>query len=581
MRTTNFIKKNKYIVLLIGASRYNTHKYADIPNVETNIKLMKELFLDPRYIGVSERNIIVSLNEDSKTIERKITDAKDMAKNSDYTLFVYYSGHGIINPDNYKLYFATSDMDVNYLDTDAIEAKAVLEKISRSAASRKIFVVDACHSGGIHNVMGDAPETALMKNFEGVHYVSACDEDSTALFPKKMPGAPTYFTGALISRIHNGMDTDRPYLTLREVVDDIAYDFKYNKNLPVPQQSSVLNADQMPFAVNVAVAANMSSALPAIETEAEKANESEVESAWQKALNANTIAAYYQFVERFAKSKYAKTAENKIVALEEDEKWAKTESICTLIAYESYKKAYPFGKYISQANAKIAEFKNRKNDDEMWNIAYSANTEAKYKEYISMYPNGAHIVEANNKLHEIAGSKIARIGFWAVFVVALTFFVFKSGNGNDHYNGTIVIPSDSIQAPAATPADTTKSFADKTKNIRVDENYDAYSLERQADILLKNDEMGDYNVCLQKYEMALTIQPDNERIRTKYNELKNKIDSLFDRYVYMASRYLDGGDFDPNDFKECINKAEALKSGDPKVYELNQKFNALFKSNVK
>jgi hypothetical protein len=70
MRTTNFIKKNKYIVLLIGASRYNSHKYADIPNVETNIKLMKDLFMDPRYIGVNERNIIVSLNEDSKTIER-------------------------------------------------------------------------------------------------------------------------------------------------------------------------------------------------------------------------------------------------------------------------------------------------------------------------------------------------------------------------------------------------------------------------------------------------------------------------------------------------------------------------------
>ena len=69
MRTTNFIKKNKYVVLLIGASRYNTRKYADIPNVETTIKLMKDLFMDPRYIGVSERNIIVSLNEDSKTIE--------------------------------------------------------------------------------------------------------------------------------------------------------------------------------------------------------------------------------------------------------------------------------------------------------------------------------------------------------------------------------------------------------------------------------------------------------------------------------------------------------------------------------
>ena len=449
MRTTNFIKKNKYVVLLIGASRYNTRKYADIPNVETNIKLMKDLFLDPRYIGVNERNIIVSLNEDSKTIERKITDAKDMAKNSDYTLFVYYSGHGIINPDNYKLYFATSDMDVNYLDTDAIEAKSVLEKISRSAASRKIFVVDACHSGGIHNTMGDAPETALMKNFEGVHYVSACDEDSTALFPKKNPDAPTYFTGALVSRIHNGMDTERPYVTLREVVDDIAYDFKYHKNLPAPQQSSVLNADQMPFAVNIA---------------------------------------------------------------------ADADKISTAFAYEPV-------------------IKNRKTSKKMINTPYT------------------------------------HVGFWAVFAMALTFFVFKSNN-TVHIDSNAVNPTDSIQVPAYAQVDTAKDFASKTKNIRVDNNYDAYSLEKQADVLLKDNEEANYNVCLKKYEMALSMQPENARIRTKYNNLKIKIDSLFDMYVYRITRYLNsGGEFDPNDFHRFLQLAESLKPGDPKVFELNKKFN--------
>ncbi|MBO7462883.1 MAG: caspase family protein [Bacteroidales bacterium] len=379
MRTINFIKKSKYIVLLIGASRYNTKKYSDIPNVETNIRLMKEMFMDPRYIGVNERNIIVSLNEDSKTIARRITDAKEMAKNSDYTLFVYYSGHGIINPDNYKLYFATSDMDVNYLDSDAIEAKSVLEKISRSAASRKILVVDACHSGGIHNAMGDAPETALMKNFEGVHYVSACDEDSTALFPKDAPDAPTYFTGALIDRIHNGMDTDRAYITLREVVDDIAYDFKYRQNLPVPQQSSVLNADQMPFALNV---------------------------------NANNSAAS------------------------------------------------------SAAPA----------------------------------PERKSAVRRHN-------AKITRVGFATVFAAALTFFVFKSANHGDNRANDMEIPVVSV-------------------------------VENNGDVAA---------------------------------------DSLFNRYVYMASRYLEGGDFDPEDFKDCIAKAEAIKSGDAKVHELNRRFEATYR----
>jgi|GEM_PF-2057985 len=473
MRTANFIKKNKYIVLLIGASRYNSHKYADIPNVETNIKLMKDLFMDPRYIGVNERNIIVSLNEDSKTIERKITDAKDMAKNSDYTLFVYYSGHGIINPDNYKLYFATSDMDANYLDTDAIEAKAVLEKISRSAASRKIFIVDACHSGGIHNAMGDAPETALMKNFEGVHYVSACDEDSTALFPKKMPDAPTYFTGALISRIHNGMDSDRPYLTLREVVDDIAYDFKYRHNLPVPQQSSVLNADQMPFAINV-----------------------------------------------------------------------------------------------NCSNAEVA------------NPVCVPEADNVYDEFFAKYANANSVKTKKAK----KAAKLAKIGFWAVFAAALMFLVFMSANSTvhrHHDNAKPAVATTITKAPAKkNDVDTSKREVSKVQNIRVDNKFDDYSLEKQADLLMKNDEIGNYNVALDLYAKALTVQPYNDRVRGKYDALHNKIDSLFNRYVYMASRYLEGGDFDPEDFKDCINKAEALKSGDPKVYELNQRFNAIYNNGV-
>lgn len=473
MRTTNFIKKNKYVVLLIGASRYNTNKYADIPNVETNIKLMKDLFMDPRYIGVNERNIIVSLNEDSKTIERKITDAKDMAKNPDYTLFVYYSGHGIINPDNYKLYFATSDMDVNYLDTDAIEAKAVLEKISRSAASRKIFVVDACHSGGIHNAMGDAPEAALMKNFEGVHYVSACDEDSTALFPKKMPDAPTYFTGALVSRIHNGMDTDRPYVTLREVVDDIAYDFKYRHNLPVPQQSSVLNADQMPFAINV---------------------------------NCNN----------------AEAAVAPTVSVPESDN-----------VYDDF-----FAKY---ANANSAKTKKAKK-----------------------------------------AAKIAKVGFWTVFAAALMFFVMMSANSGDRHESDVVIPVEMVKVDSAkTNVKAPANANSNSKKVRMDEKFEDYSLEKQADLLMKSNEESNYNVALDLYAKALTVQPYNDRVRAKYDALNGKIDSLFNRYVYMASRYLEGGDFDPEDFKDCISKAEALRSGDPKVYELNQRFYANFNDGVK
>ncbi|MCQ2253071.1 MAG: caspase family protein [Bacteroidales bacterium] len=260
MRTNaNFIKNSKYVVLLIGVSRYeNARGLHDIPNVEANIRQMYNLFLDKRLIGVNEKNIIVSINESAIAINKKLTDASEKAKNSDYTLFVYYSGHGIISPSNYNLYFATSDVEDKYLEDSAINAKGLLDKLNRSVASRKILVVDACHSGQIHNTMGDVNSTVagLMNNYEGVHYVSACDEASSALFNKRKPEEPTYFTGAIIDRVRKGMDMDKPYITLRDIVDDIRDEFKGRKNMPIPQQSSMLNADQMPFAMNVAASGN-------------------------------------------------------------------------------------------------------------------------------------------------------------------------------------------------------------------------------------------------------------------------------------------------------------------------------------
>ncbi len=327
MRTNVNFNKQKYVVLLIGASEYkNTAKFANIPNVKTNIEKMRAIFLDKRYIGVSDKNMIVSLNEDSITIKHALTKACRLAKNSDYTLFVYYSGHGIINPDNYKLYFATSDMDANYLGDDALEAKNMLEKISRSAASRKIFVVDACHSGGIHNTMGDTTEAALMKNYEGVHFVSACDEDSTALFPKNRPDQPTYFTGAIVNRVCDGMDIQKPFLSLRDIVEDIALEFM-DKNLPKPQQSSMLNADKMPFVKNVR-AKN-------IKFESEPAD-------CGKVVDSFNVSAANSTVNE------SKTVKN------DNEMWKIACNADTVDMYNEYVAAFPYGIHINEAAARIS-----------------------------------------------------------------------------------------------------------------------------------------------------------------------------------------------------------------------------------
>jgi hypothetical protein len=579
MRTTNFIRKSKYVVLLIGASRYITNKYSDIPNVETNVEELKKLFLDPRYIGVNERNIIISLNEDSKSVKRKITDATEMAKNPDYTLFVYYSGHGIINPANYKLYFATSDMDVNYLDSDAIDARVLLEKISRSAASRKILVVDACHSGGIHNTMGgDAPETTLMKDFEGVHFVSACDEDSTALFPKKKPNAPTYFTGALINRIHLGMDIDRPYLTLREIVDDIRYDFKHNKKeLPLPQQSSVLNADQMPFALNVVKNNTIMEHNDVVADVAIKNHSNEIDDAWTKTCKENSVVAYYNFVDKFPKSKYTKVAENKIIELEEDEKWIKTENIGTLIAYMSYKKAYPMGRYLSQANVKIAELKNHKKDNDMWNTVCSIDTLDKYKEYVAIFPKGNHTDEAISRIKQLAKSRKSSLIFLLISLVLCVGLVLITTNttppSEKNNNMPIVTKVLSDTDTVKVKTNNNSSSEGQKNNTSSAKEFKKMSYEQKADDLKKAGSLY-YNTALMYYDSCLVSDPENYAVKVKRLELVNLIDSEFNKYIKIVDNLIKCRGLD-DDIEHYINLAAKLKSNDDRLFELVKKYNAM------
>lgn len=551
----NFIKNNKYVALLIGVSTYSKAKLNDIPNVKTNVEELKKLFLDKRYIGVSEKNLITSFNESSEVINRKITDAVNLAKNSDYTLFVYFSGHGIISPSNFNLYFATANFEEKYLEDTAINAKNLLGKISRSVASRKIFVVDACHSGQIHNTMGDMKSNvaSIMKEFEGVHYVTACSEMESALYPKKTPNAPTYFTGAIVSRVQKGLDIDKPYLTLRDIVDDISVDFKERNNLPVPQQSCVLNADQMPFALNV-IDKDFSDWNDNSPSSDSANKQSEVyESEWKKTLKTNTLVAYYDYIEKFPKSPCVKMAENKVVEIEEENLWSKTQNLGTLFAYETYKKAYPVGKYLSEANAKISEFKRINKDNDMWNAVCEINTVEKYRDYLAAFPSGCHADEAVLNIDSLLASKNAKKKFLLVFAALVSVFVFMMPNNSGNENFARV---DSL---CNVHKDTVKHVA---QDSYCAPGFNSKSDEQKADALAK-DELY-YHAALELYIKVYAEDTSNITVENKIKELKAKINNSYDTYMESAEIFLDA-DYGVESAVEMYEKALRMKPGDRKA----------------
>ncbi|MCQ2974811.1 MAG: caspase family protein [Bacteroidales bacterium] len=352
MRTNNYLFKNKSVVLLIGVSQYEDKSIPNIPNVESNINQMKRIFVDTNLIGVNEKNLIVSFNENALNIKKHITDACNKANSSDYTLFVYFTGHGLMSTQDLNVYLAGSDTSEKYLKESGISIKYLKDTILNCYAGKKILVLDACHSGQIHKAMGDS--YSLFKNFDGVHIVSSTSEDECAYYPKKHIGVPTYFTNALISRIKDGMNNSSTYLTLSEIVESIKDEF-CDLGLPLPIQSIDNEVVDVPFVKNV-YNTNVSIDFEQVDNiEVIDKQLSEIETEWNLTLAKNDAYSYFNFIQKFPKCRYSKMAELKLYETEENEKWVDAENQDTISAYLNYVKSYPNGKYIINARKRIVK----------------------------------------------------------------------------------------------------------------------------------------------------------------------------------------------------------------------------------
>ncbi len=258
---TNVIEKKEFgidtqrtKVLLIGVSEYvEDETILDIPNIKQNIKLLKEVLLDENIMGIPKENIVVSLNNTKKIIERKLIKASREAEDENYTLLVYYSGHGILSSENFKLYLTSKESSKTYLESDSINIDRFREIIANSRAARKVVILDACHSGQIHNAMNDFTSTlnSEIKKFKGTYIMTSASEDKPSLFPHKNTNEPTYFTAKLIDVFRNGIDNSKPYISVREIFNEIYNCFKKQEGLPLPQQSIFKDADSILISKNV------------------------------------------------------------------------------------------------------------------------------------------------------------------------------------------------------------------------------------------------------------------------------------------------------------------------------------------
>ena len=234
-------------VLLVGCGKYNDKKIPKVPAVEENLKTFYELLTDKRYFGIPPTNVIVSLNDSYSVVKRLMYDVS--RKPEIETFLLYFVGHGFSMGIN-KYFLAVSDTEKeNDFVNSAIEQEFIKDNIlSFSPAKQKIAIIDACYSGMLTL---NSKNAYFDYQVEGSYILTSSSAEEVSFYHEKE--RYTYFTGALLQIVMNGVNNDRDSITLEDIYRETSAQMR-EKKLQQPTYKNGLNIKPSSFIISRNVA---------------------------------------------------------------------------------------------------------------------------------------------------------------------------------------------------------------------------------------------------------------------------------------------------------------------------------------
>ncbi len=342
--------------VLIGTCVYEYKSFPDIPNVNSNIDLLKAALKNPDLFGCSDFNIREFRNQKAADIVEGIHQF--VFENDQFTdrLLIYYSGHGALeyNDENRQtLYLTTTDTKGKNLDYNAIPIEKLKSILRKSRASKKVLILDCCYSGKAlesGTLGGDAPsiiEKQIQADEEGGFILTSTDAVTTARFDVKNPEEPTYFTKCMIDIINDGIEGIGEFCMMKDVYLELKGRLIHpDMNLPEPKCNSRENGSTIRFVKNKKwIKPDLTD-----------------KQAWKNAKLENSISAFEQFIKDYPESDFIEDAHEKIFDLNMLFDWRKTYSSLEPIAYHEfigryrdYFKIHPDHILLVEANKKIID----------------------------------------------------------------------------------------------------------------------------------------------------------------------------------------------------------------------------------
>lgn len=240
--------------VLIGTARYD-HLPA-IPSVANNLDGLAATLADEVLWGLPPENCRILVDPVTpREVDLALSEAGGAVRPGGL-LLVYFAGHGLIDVETRDLFLALRDTEPEAVHATAVPYDWVRRNVRRSAAERRVVVLDCCYAGRAEmagaTAGADPGSRALAEKarIEKSCLLVAAAANETAQAP---PGEMyTAFTGELISLLGNGLAGGPRLLDVKTVWEVLA-ERLVAKGHPRPEVRARNSGDDIPLVRNAAL----------------------------------------------------------------------------------------------------------------------------------------------------------------------------------------------------------------------------------------------------------------------------------------------------------------------------------------
>lgn len=236
--------------VLIGTARYD--HLPDVPSVANNLDGLAAALSDEVLWGLPRENYRILLDPVApREVDLALSEAAGAVRPGGL-LLVYFAGHGLIDVETRDLFLALRDTETAAVHATAVPYDWVRRNVRRSAAERRVVVLDCCYAGRADMAGGDSRSRALAEKarIEKSCLLVAASANETAQAP---PGATyTAFTGELISLLGEGLPGGPRLLDVKTIWEALS-DRLVASGHPRPEVRARNSGDDIPLVRNAAL----------------------------------------------------------------------------------------------------------------------------------------------------------------------------------------------------------------------------------------------------------------------------------------------------------------------------------------